>query len=97
MGSGFDYATYALMWFVFSANTVSEQTLFKAGWFVESSLTQTLIVHIIQTAKISLLQSMPALPMLLITLTVITVSLSIPFSSIASGLGFVPLPPSYFP
>jgi Mg2+-importing ATPase len=32
-------------------------SLFQAGWFVESLLTQTLIIHIIRTAKIPFLQS----------------------------------------
>ncbi|WP_242058217.1 MULTISPECIES: hypothetical protein [Nostoc] len=62
----------------------------------ERLLTQTLIVHIIRTAKIPLIQSTAALPMLLVTLTIMAIGIYIPFSPIASGLGFVPLPASYF-
>ncbi len=97
MSSIFDYTTYALMWFVFGANTVEEQALFQTGWFVESLLTQTLIVHIIRTAKIPLLQSWPSLPMLLVTLTIMAVGIYLPFSPVGPGLGFVHLPASYFP
>jgi Mg2+-importing ATPase len=97
MSSIFDYTTYALMWFVFGANTVEQQALFQTGWFVESLLTQTLIVHIIRTAKIPLLQSMPALPTLFVTLAIMAIGIYIPFSPIAAALGFVPLPASYFP
>lgn len=96
MSSIFDYATYAVMWFVFGANTVEEQALFQTGWFVESLLTQTLIVHIIRTAKIPIFQSRPALPMLLITLFIMAIGVSLPFSPIGSSLGFVPLPARYF-
>jgi P-type Mg2+ transporter len=96
ISSIFDYATYALMWFVFQANTVDQQALFQTGWFVESLMTQTLIVHIIRTPKIPFLQSRPALPMLLITLTIMAVAMYLPFSPIASVLGFVPLPMTYF-
>lgn len=96
ISSIFDYATYAVMWFVFQANTVDQQALFQTGWFVESLMTQTLIVHIIRTPKIPFLQSRPALPMLLITLSIMAVALYLPFSPVASGLGFVPLPPEYF-
>jgi Mg2+-importing ATPase len=92
ISSIFDYTTYAVMWFVFQANTVEQQALFQTGWFVESLMTQTLIVHIIRTAKIPLLQSRPALPMLLVTLTIMAVAIYLPFSPIASALGFVPLP-----
>lgn len=97
MSSIFDYTTYALMWFVFGANTVEEQALFQTGWFVESLLTQTLIVHIIRTAKIPLLQSWPSLPMLLVTLTIMAVGIYLPFSPLGPSLGFVHLPASYFP
>lgn len=96
ISSIFDYTTYALMWFVFDANTVDNQELFQTGWFVESLMTQTLIVYIIRTAKIPFLQSLPALPMLLVTLAIMVVAIYLPFSPISSGLGFVPLPTSYF-
>ncbi len=96
ISSIFDYTTYALMWFIFDAKTVDSQALFQTGWFVESLLTQTLIVHIIRTAKIPLIQSRPALPMLLLTLTIMAVGIYLPFSPISSSLGFVPLPASYF-
>ena len=90
ISSIFDYTTYALMWFVFQANTLDQQALFQTGWFVESLMTQTLIVHIIRTPKIPFIQSRPALPMLLITLTIMAVAIYLPFSPIASVLGFVP-------
>ena len=96
ISSIFDYATYALMWFVFGATSVENQALFQTGWFVESLMTQTLIVHVIRTAKIPFLQSRASLPMLLITATVMGVGMYLPFSPIASSLGFVPLPAVYF-
>jgi len=92
----FDYATYALMWFVFGANSIEHQALFQTGWFVESLMTQTLIVHVIRTAKVPFFQSRASLLMLLITATVMAVGMYLPFSPIAPGLGFVPLPAVYF-
>jgi Mg2+-importing ATPase len=96
ISSIFDYATYALMWFVFGANSVDNQALFQTGWFVESLMTQTLIVHVIRTTKVPFFQSRASLPMLLITATVMAVGIYLPFSPIASSLGFVPLPAVYF-
>ena len=96
ISSIFDYSTYALMWFVFGANSVDHQALFQTGWFVESLMTQTLIVHVIRTAKIPFLQSRASLPMLLITATVMAIGMYLPFSPIAASLGFVPLPAIYF-
>ena len=96
VSSIFDYSTYALMWFVFGANSVDNQALFQTGWFVESLMTQTLIVHVIRTPKIPFFQSRASLSMLLITATVMAVGMYLPFSPIAAGLGFVPLPAVYF-
>jgi len=96
ISSIFDYATYALMWFVFGATSVDNQALFQTGWFVESLMTQTLIVHVIRTAKVPFFQSRASLPMLLITATIMGVGMYLPFSTIAASLGFVPLPAVYF-
>ncbi|WP_103669403.1 magnesium-translocating P-type ATPase [Pseudanabaena sp. BC1403] len=96
ISSVFDYATYALMWFVFGATTRDNQALFQTGWFVESLMTQTLIVHVIRTSKIPFFQSRASLPMLMITATIMGIGLYLPFSPIASSLGFVPLPAVYF-
>jgi Mg2+-importing ATPase len=96
VSSLFDYATFALMWFVFKANSVEHQSLFQTGWFVESLMTQTLIVHIIRTAKIPFLQSRPSLIMALVTLCVMSIGIMIPFTPIGSALGMVPLPGLYF-
>jgi len=96
ISSIFDYATYALMWFVFGVTSVEHQALFQTGWFVESLMTQTLIVHVIRTAKVPFFQSRASLPMLLITATVMGVGMYLPFSPIAASLGFVPLPAVYF-
>ena len=96
ISSIFDYATYALMWFVFGANSVEHQALFQTGWFVESLMTQTLIVHVIRTSKIPFFQSRAAFPMLMITATVMGIAMYLPFSAIATSIGFVPLPAVYF-
>ncbi len=96
ISSIFDYATYALMWFVFGATSVHNQALFQTGWFVESLMTQTLIVHVIRTTKVPFFQSLASLPMLLITATVMGIGIYIPFSPIATSLGFVSLPAVYF-
>ena len=52
ISSLFDILTFALMWFVFAANTPEQQTLFQSGWFVIGLLTQTLIVHMIDRKSV---------------------------------------------
>jgi Mg2+-importing ATPase len=107
ISSIFDYATFALMWFFFNSRIYLDpavsiagkhhaEQLFQTGWFVESLLTQTLIVHIIRTGKIPFLQSRASLSMILTTLLVMTIAIWLPYSSIASLFGLVPLPPVYF-
>jgi P-type Mg2+ transporter len=96
VSSIFDIATFALMWFVFAANTVARQGLFQSGWFIESLLTQTLIVHMIRTAKVPFVQSRAATPVLLLTGLIMAFGLVLPFLPLAGKLGLQPLPASYF-
>jgi Mg2+-importing ATPase len=95
ISSIFDYVTYFTMIFAFGA--WNDPALFQTGWFVESLLTQTLIIHIIRTAKIPFVESL-ASPALIATSAVIcVVGIALPSTSIGSSLGFVPLPPFYWP
>jgi Mg2+-importing ATPase len=97
ISSIFDYATYALMWYVFKANSTTHQSLFQSGWFIEGLLSQTLIVHMIRTKKIPFIQSWAAAPVLALTTTIMAIGIFIPFSSFAGALKMEPLPLSYFP
>jgi Mg2+-importing ATPase len=94
ISSLFDYATFFVMLYVFHA--WSNPALFHTGWFVESLLTQTLIVHIIRTSKIPFFQSRASWPLTISTLAVIAVGIYLPFSSFAGAFQLLPLPPLYF-
>lgn len=96
ISSIFDYTTFALMWFVFAANSIATQSLFQTGWFVEGLLTQTFIVHMIRTRKIPFIQSIASLPLLLTTALVMAAGIYIPYSFIGQSLEMVPLPSNYF-
>ena len=93
----FDITTYALMWYVFAANSVEHQALFQSGWFIEGLLSQTLVVHMLRTQKIPFIQSTAALPVLLTTGLVMALGIYIPFSSLGALVGLQPLPWEYFP
>jgi Mg2+-importing ATPase len=96
ISSIFDILTYALMWFVFSANTIDEQTLFQSGWFVEGLLTQTLIVHTIRTQKIPFIESRAAPPLLLMTGAIMGLGVFMAMGPLAHYFKMQPLPPLYF-
>jgi Mg2+-importing ATPase len=91
----FDYTTYFMMLYVFGC--WHNAALFQTGWFVESLLTQTLIIHIIRTNRIPFLQSWASWPLTVTTAVIMAFGAWLPFSPIASMLGFAPLPPLYWP
>ncbi|PMY39718.1 magnesium-translocating P-type ATPase [Pseudomonas sp. GW456-L14] len=93
----FDITTYALMWFVFAANSVEMAALFQSGWFIEGLLSQTLVVHMLRTQKIPFIQSTAALPVMLMTGLVMALGIYVPFSPLGAMVGLVPLPWEYFP
>ncbi|HJW07533.1 MAG TPA: magnesium-translocating P-type ATPase, partial [Rhodanobacter sp.] len=96
VSSIFDITTFALLWHVFGANSVQHQALFQSGWFVESLLTQTLIVHMIRTRRIPFLQSIASAPVLALTSAIILVGLLLPFTRLGAKLGMVALPAAFF-
>jgi Mg2+-importing ATPase len=108
ISSIFDYATFGLMLFFFGCSSwwapgTSDATktqleqLFHTGWFVESLLTQTLIVHIIRTNRVPFIQSRASLAMTVTTLSVMLVGIVLPYSPLAPLFGLVPLPAAYWP
>jgi len=97
ISSIFDYTTYFAMFYLFNARTVETASLFQSGWFVESLLSQTLIIHIIRTRRIPFLESRASMPLMLTSLIICVIGVWLPFSPFAHALGFTPLPPLYWP
>jgi Mg2+-importing ATPase len=97
VSSIFDYVTFALMYFAFAANSVSHQSLFQTGWFVEGLLSQVLIVHIIRTRRVPFIQSVAAKPVIAMTMLISLTGLLIPFTPVGKALKLTALPLSYFP
>jgi Mg2+-importing ATPase len=94
ISSIFDYITYFTMLYAF--NAWNNPALFQTGWFAESLLAQTLIIHIIRTAKIPFFQSRAITALVTTTLIIAAIGIALPYSWLASFLGFVPLPPTYW-
>jgi len=95
ISSIFDYVTYFTMIFAFGA--WDNPALFQTGWFVESLLTQTLIIHIIRTAKIPFVESRASAALIATSLVICAVGIALPSTWVGGSLGFVPLPALYWP
>ena len=100
----FDYTTYFMMLYIFKCWNVStplaaahSASLFQTGWFVESLLTQTIIIHIIRTKKIPFLQSRPSWPLMVMSVCIMAVGIALPLTPLGAYLGFTALPPLYWP
>src|SRR6202162_5818038 len=78
ISSIFDYATFGMMLYVFDA--WNNPSLFQTGWFVESLLTQTLIIHIIRTAKIPFIQSRARAALIATTVIICAIGIALPFT-----------------
>jgi Mg2+-importing ATPase len=94
ISSIFDYVTYFMMLYAFGA--WDKPALFQTGWFVESLLTQTLIIHIIRTARVPFLESRASAALITTSLIIAVVGIAIPFSGLGPTLGFVHLPRGYW-
>jgi P-type Mg2+ transporter len=97
ISSIFDYTTFFVMLWVFNCWAPSRASLFQTGWFVESLMTQTLIIHVIRTNKIPFIQSRASWPLTVTTLSIMALGMWLPYSPLASSLGLTGLPRLYWP
>jgi Mg2+-importing ATPase len=97
ISSIFDYTTFFVMLYVFGCWDPARASLFQTGWFVESMITQTLIVHVIRTNKIPFIQGRASWQLTLTTAFIIALAAWLPYSPLAPALGFIPLQPLYWP
>ena len=96
ISSVFDITTFALMWFVFGAQSPGQQTLFQSGWFIVGILTQTLIVHMIRTAKLPFIESRAAPSLMVMSGIIMAVGILLPMGPFAHYFKLQALPPLYF-
>jgi Mg2+-importing ATPase len=96
ISSLFDLLVFAVLWFVYGANSVQEQGIFQSGWFVAGLLTQTLVVHLIRTPGVPFVDSRASFSLTLTTLVVIVVAVFLPMGPLAPYFRLQPLPVSYF-
>jgi len=97
ISSIFDYSTFFVMLWVFKCWDPSRASVFQTAWFVESLMTQTLIIHVIRTNRIPFLQSRASLPLTITTLSIMILGAWLPYSPLASSLGLAHLPGLYWP
>jgi P-type Mg2+ transporter len=94
ISSVFDYATFFTMLYVF--NCWDNPSLFQTGWFVESLLTQTLIIHIIRSPKIPFFQSRASPPLMATTAMICAIGIALSYTAVGTALAFSPLPGLYW-
>jgi Mg2+-importing ATPase len=88
LGARFAHAT--------SPNATYAAALFHTGWFVESLMTQTLIVHVIRTNRLPFIHSRASWQLTITTVLIMAIAAYLPFSPLSEPLGFVSLPPLYW-
>jgi Mg2+-importing ATPase len=94
VSSLFDYCTFFVLLMFFQAGNNPE--LFRTGWFLESVITQIVVIQVIRTRKIPFLQSSASRPLTFAALLVSALAIGIVFSPYNRVLGFAPPPPTYW-
>jgi Mg2+-importing ATPase len=89
ISSVYDFATFGILLWMF--HSASNASLFHTGWFVESLATQTLVVFVIRTAG-NPFRSRPSRLLLISILTVVAVTIILPYTPLGRVLGFTPPP-----
>jgi len=91
ISSLFDFVLFGVMLFVFHAGP----ELFRAGWFIESLATQTLVIFVIRTAG-NPFRSRPSTPLFVSVFGGVLAGLVVVLSPLGAAIGLAPLPPAFF-
>ncbi len=92
VSSLFDYLTFAIMLFIFAA----EPALFQTAWFIESLVSQILVVFVIRTRRRPFWKSKTSKYLLASGLAIILFALLVPFTPVGPVFGFVAPPPLFY-
>ncbi|MGN6578579.1 MAG: magnesium-translocating P-type ATPase [Bordetella sp.] len=91
VSSLFDFMTFGLLLWIFHAS----QAQFQTAWFVESLITQALVIFIIRTPE-ALRRGRPHPALTASSLGVVLIAAALPYSPIGPWFGFVPVPMPIF-
>jgi P-type Mg2+ transporter len=92
VSSVFDFVTFYLLFAVLGAG----EALFHTGWFIESLSTQALVILIIRTRG-NPLRSRPSPALAITSSLVVVAAIVLPLTPLGAALGFVHLPPVFYP
>jgi len=85
----FDFITFGVLWWL----TAGNETLFRTGWFVESLLSELVVLLVIRTT-LPFYRSRPAPLLLWSTVVVIGLTLILPYLSVGGIFNLAPMPGS---
>ena len=88
----YSLAIFFIMLYGFHAN----EQLFQTAWFIESLLTEMVVVISVRTMRSPFYKSRPGLGLLVTCLAIVMTGLILPISPLAASLGFVVPPASFF-
>ena len=108
ISSIFDILTFIFLYFIIvplvtghhyvhgSESALQFIILFQTGWFIESMWSQTMVIHMLRTAKVPFVQSRPAWLVILMTLVAAFFVTSLPYGPLVNILHLAPLGLPYF-
>ena len=108
ISSVFDILTFIFLYFIIvplvtghhyvhgSESALQFIILFQTGWFIESMWSQTMVIHMLRTAKVPFVQSRPAWLVILMTLVAAFFVTSLPYGPLVNIRRLAPLGLPYF-
>lgn len=108
ISSVFDILTFIFLYFIIvpmitghnyvhgSESALQFIILFQTGWFIESMWSQTMVIHMLRTAKVPFVQSRPAWLVIFMTLIAAFFVTSLPYGPLVQILRLAPLGLPYF-
>lgn len=95
LSTAIDLLSFAVFWFILKYNSLEKATYYQCAWFMFGIISQTLVIYIMRTDKISLIKNRASKQLIASTLTIAIITLIIGLTSVAYLFDLVPLGLNY--
>ena len=95
LSTAIDLLSFVVFWYILKYNSIEKAVYFQCAWFMFGIISQTLVIYIMRTDKISIIKNRASKELKTSTLTIAAITLIIGLTSVAYLFNLVPLGLNY--
>ena len=95
LSTALDLLSFAVFWYILKYNSIDKAIYYQCAWFMFGIISQTLVIYVMRTDKLSIIKNRASRQLITSTLTIAIITLIIGLTSVAYLFNLVPLGLNY--